>query len=137
MLGRWPSVKELAMRMGLPLEEVRGFLGHTSARVVSLEKMMTDRSYEGSTPWEATDNDDLGNPALQTDRQADLQMLNNAIHALSQRDRELIRLRYGRNLPFHEIGRVLGLSESRVCQLHKRIISSLRSHLKQDLEAAA
>jgi RNA polymerase sigma factor for flagellar operon FliA len=137
MLGRWPSVKELALRMGLSLEEVRGVMGHTSARVVSLEKMMTDRTNDGATPWEASDNDDLADPAAQTDRQADLQLLNNAIHALSERDREVIQLRYGRNLPFHEIGRVMGLSESRVCQLHKRIISSLRMHLKRELEAAA
>jgi len=137
MLGRWPTVKELAMRLGMPLEEVRGVLGHTSARVVSLEKMMTEGSGESTTAWEASDNDDLADPAAQTDRQADLQLLDNAIHALPDRDREIIQLRYGRNLPFHEIGRVMGLSESRVCQLHKRIISSLRSHLKRDLEAAA
>jgi RNA polymerase sigma factor FliA len=136
MLGRWPTVKELAMRMGLPLEDVRGFLGHTSARVISLEKMMMDRAGDGAT-WEATDSDDLTNPAAQTDRQADLQLLNNAIGSLSERDREIVQLRYGRNLPFHEIGRVMGLSESRVCQLHKRIIGSLRIHLKRELEAAA
>jgi RNA polymerase sigma factor for flagellar operon FliA len=137
MLGRWPTTKELAMRMGLSLEEVRGALGHTSARVISLEKMMTDRAGDGATPWEASDNDDLSDPAAQTDRQADLQLLNIAIGALSERDREIVQLRYGRSLPFHEIGRLMGLSESRVCQLHKRIISSLRGHLKRELDAAA
>jgi RNA polymerase sigma factor for flagellar operon FliA len=125
------------MRMGMPLEEIRSVLGHTSARVISLEKMMTDRLNDGATPWEASDDDDLSDPAAQTDRQADLQLLDNAIGALSERDREIVQLRYGRNLPFHEIGKAMGLSESRVCQLHKRIISSLRSHLKRELEAAA
>jgi RNA polymerase sigma factor for flagellar operon FliA len=137
MLGRWPTTKELAMRMGLAVEEVRGVLGHTSARVISLEKMMTDRVSDGAAPWEASDKDDMADPAAQTDRQADLQLLNNAIHALGDRDREIVQLRYGRSLPFHEIGRVMNLSESRVCQLHKRIISSLRIHLKRELDAAA
>lgn len=137
MLGRWPTTKELAMRMGLAVDDVRGVLGHTSARVISLEKMMTDRAGDGAAPWEASDKDDMADPAAQTDRQADLQILNNAIDSLSERDREIVQLRYGRNLPFHEIGRLMNLSESRVCQLHKRIITSLRSHLKRDLNAAA
>jgi RNA polymerase sigma factor for flagellar operon FliA len=137
MLGRWPTTKELSLRMGLPLEDIRGAMGLTSARVISLEKMMTDRVNDGASPWEASDNDDLSDPAAQTDRQADLQLLNNAIGSLSPRDREIVQLRYGRNLPFHEIGKVMGLSESRVCQLHKRIIGSLRAHLKRELDAAA
>jgi RNA polymerase sigma factor for flagellar operon FliA len=137
MLGRWPTTKELAIRMGVPIDELRGVMGHTSARVVSLEKMMTDHVSDGAAPWEASDEDDLADPAAQTDRQADLQLLNAAIGALPERDREIIQLRYGQNLPFHEIGRTMNLSESRVCQLHKRIIGSLRSHLKRDLETAA
>lgn len=137
MLGRWPTVKELALRMGLPVEELRDVLGHTSARVVSLEKMIADRTQDGAAAWEASDDDVLADPAAQTDRRADTQMLEDAINALSARDREIIQLRYIRNLPFHEIGKMMGLSESRVCQLHKRIISSLRAHLERELTAAA
>jgi DNA-directed RNA polymerase specialized sigma subunit len=40
-------------------------------------------------------------------------------------------------MPFHEIGRTMNLSESRVCQLHKRILTSLRGYLKRDTEMAA
>jgi RNA polymerase sigma factor for flagellar operon FliA len=137
MLGRWPTVRELAVRLGIGPEEVRGLLGHTSARVVSLDKIMTDRVGDGAAPWEASDRDDLSDPAAQTDRQADLQLLNLAIGSLCERDREIVQLRYGKNMPFHEIGKLMHLSESRVCQLHKRIITSLRSHLKQELNTAA
>lgn len=137
MLGRWPTTRELALRMGITIDEVRGVKEHTTARVVSLEKMMTDRSGDGSSPWEASDDDELADPAAQTDRKADLQILNNAIGDLSERDRELLQLRYGRNLPFHEIGRLMNLSESRVCQLHKRILTCLKANLKKDLTEAA
>ena len=41
------------------------------------------------------------------------------------------------NMPFHEIGRVMGLSESRVCQLHKRILNSLKHRMTQELALAA
>jgi RNA polymerase sigma factor for flagellar operon FliA len=118
-------------------EEVRSLLGHTSARVVSLDKIMTDRVGDGAAPWEASDRDDLTDPAAQTDRKADLQLLNLAIDSLCERDREIVQLRYGKSMPFHEIGKLMNLSESRVCQLHKRIITSLRGHLKRELNSAA
>jgi hypothetical protein len=47
-------------------------------------------------------------------------------HAAGARPRSY-QLRYGRGMAFHEIGELMGLSESRVCQLHKRILSGLRT----------
>ncbi len=46
-------------------------------------------------------------------------------------------MRYFKAMPFHEIGEKMNLSESRVCQLHKRILSSLNKRLKKDMGAAA
>ena len=45
-----------------------------------------------------------------------------ALHDLNARDRAILKLRYAESKPFHVIGHMLGLSESRVCQLHKRIL---------------
>ena len=137
MLGRWPTTKELALRLGMPIEQVRGIIGHGSARIVSLERMMTDHSAEGAAPWEASDENEMSDPATATDRQVDLELLNLAIDSLSVRDRTIVQLRYGKAMPFHEIGKMMNLSESRVCQLHKRILSSLRSRLSRELGAAA
>jgi len=137
MLGRWPTLKELALKLGMPLEQVRSIMGHSSARMVSLEKMMGDGNQEGSTPWEAADPDEFPDPALAADRKAALQLLGSALNSLSTRDKAIVKLRYGRSMPFHEIGRLMNLSESRVCQLHKRIISSLNKRLRKDLETAA
>ncbi len=50
MLGRWPTTKELAMKLGMPLEQVRSIIGHGSSRVVSLEKMMGDGAPDGAAP---------------------------------------------------------------------------------------
>jgi RNA polymerase sigma factor for flagellar operon FliA len=137
MLGRWPTMKELALRMNMPLEQVRMIMGHTGSRLVSLEKMMGDNWTEGTTPWEAPDPDAYSDPAAETDRKASLQLLGSAVGSLSSRDKTIVQLRYGRSLPFHEIGRMMNLSESRVCQLHKRILTSLQKRLKRDLEIAA
>ena len=137
MLGRWPTVRELALRLNQPVDRVRDIVGHGSSRVVSLERMMTERSIDGGAPWEATDKDEFSDPALATDHKAALELLGFALDSLSGREKQIVQLRYGRSLTFHEIGRMMDLSESRVCQLHKRILLSLRKRLGEVTEAAA
>jgi RNA polymerase sigma factor for flagellar operon FliA len=137
MLGRWPTHKELAMKVGLAIDQVRAIIGHSTSRVVSLEKMMGDGAPEGSKPWEAADEDEFPDPANVVDKKAAMQLLGSALISLSHRDKEIVALRYGKALPFHEIGKMMNLSESRVCQLHKRILTSLNKRLKKDMESAA
>ena len=137
MLGRWPTMKELAIRINLSVDQVRSIGGHVGSRVVSLEKLMGDDTHEGSAPWEAMDASEFNDPAAATDRKASLQMLGVALNTLSSRDQEIVQLRYGKSMPFHEIGKMMNLSESRVCQLHKRILSLLQTQLKRELGIAA
>jgi RNA polymerase sigma factor for flagellar operon FliA len=137
MLGRWPTPKELAMRLGISHIELRQILGHAASRVVSLEKVMGDGNSEGSAPWEASDQDEYSDPAAATDHRAALQLLGSALGTLSQRDQTIVQLRYGKSMAFHEIGKLMNLSESRVCQLHKRILAGLKNRLKRDMEIAA
>jgi RNA polymerase sigma factor for flagellar operon FliA len=135
MLGRWPTPRELAMKLGMTLEQVRSLAGHGSSRVVSLEKMMGDGNQDRTPPWEAADPDELPDPAIAVDRKASSQLLGQALSSLSHRDKEIVRLRYGKAMPFHEIGRRMNLSESRVCQLHKRILTGLNKRLKNEIAA--
>ncbi|HLF75890.1 MAG TPA: sigma-70 family RNA polymerase sigma factor, partial [Dehalococcoidia bacterium] len=137
MLGRWPTTKELALKTGMSIDQVRGVLGHSGSRMVSLEKMMGEGTQEGSTPWEAADPDEYTDPAAVTDRKAALQLLGSALGSLSSRDKTIVQLRYGKSMAFHEIGKLMNLSESRVCQLHKRILTSLHKRLRHDLGEAA
>jgi RNA polymerase sigma factor for flagellar operon FliA len=136
-LGRWPTQRELAMKMGLQLRELQSLVGHSASRVVSLERIMEDRNGEGSNVWEPGDPDELTDPAAASDRRASMMLLDQAVVSLPERDRAILQMRYGRNMAFHEIGDMMGLSESRVCQLHKRILSNLKNKLTRDLEAAA
>jgi RNA polymerase sigma factor for flagellar operon FliA len=136
-LGRWPTLKELALKLNLPEEQLRTLVGHANSRLVSLERLMTDRTTGGASPWEPPDQDASSDPAAAADRKASLQLLSEALGTLSARDQAIVKLRYGRSMPFHEIGRRMNLSESRVCQLHKRILASLRGRLGRDREIAA
>ncbi len=132
-LGRWPTVKEVSLRTGLPIHDVHALMDQRGARVVSLEQSATshDESYE----WEVEDHDEAIDPAAVTDRKAMLKLLGEAMDHLAPRDREVIQLRYFKNMPFRSIGKTLNISESRVCQIHVRIIGSLRKRIQDSIAA--
>ncbi len=58
------------------------------------------------------------------------EILINAINALDERDRQLIALYYYENLNYKEIGELLGITVSRVSQVHTRVIKELKEKLQ-------
>ena len=73
----------------------------------------------------------------QLERKELRQHLANAISALPERERQILALSYEEELTLAEIGQVLGVSESRVCQLRSQAISRLRSTLRETLLSGA
>lgn len=137
-LGRWPTRNELALRLGTTPTAVHEIQRHASARFVSLEHVSQERRGDGGrSGWDPVDEDERGNPAVALEQDAALSLLRGAVSKLGERDQAILQLRYTESRPFHEVGRLLGLSESRVCQLHKRILAQLRQHLLPTLEEAA
>jgi RNA polymerase sigma factor for flagellar operon FliA len=136
-LGRWPTHKEIAMRMGMPLGQLDGIMKHSGSKFISLEHALQDRGGDNAPSLDPVDEDETSDPAKAADHNASLAMLDLALHGLSARDRAILKLRYSEAKPFHEIGEMMGLSESRVCQLHKRILSILRQQMAAQLEEAA
>ena len=136
-IGRWPSQKELAMKLGVGLREVQEIQQHASSRYVSLEHMLADAGDSAAPRWDPANSDDRDDPATAVEREIALGLLAEAVGHLSERDKAILQLRYAESRPFHEVGKRLGLSESRVCQLHKRILKQLRRQLSQTLEEAA
>jgi len=136
-LGRWPTPKEVAFRLGMSVEQLGEIARHAGSKFISLEHALQDRGGENAPSIDPVDEDETGDPAKAADHNASLAMLDIAMNRLSARDRAILTLRYTESKPFHEIGRMMGLSESRVCQLHKRILLSLRRQLVAQLEDAA
>lgn len=137
-LGRWPTKKELAMRLGVSPEEIQEIQRHAASRFVSLEHLLQEGPGESSRQrWDPVDGDDRDDPTTALERRTALHLLSQAVGQLSDRDQAILQLRYAESRPFHEVGRRLGLSESRVCQLHKRILRQLRKQLSESLEEAA
>lgn len=136
-LGRWPTHKEIALRLGMPLSQLDGIMKHSGSKFISLEHALQDRGGDNAPSLDPVDEDETSDPAKAADHNASLAMLDLALHALSARDRAILKLRYSDEQPFHAIGQLMGLSESRVCQLHKRILSMLRQQMAAQLEEAA
>lgn len=136
-LGRWPTPKEVAFRMGIQVDQYHEIQRHTGSKFISLEHTLQDRGGDSPTNLDPVDEDETTDPARAADHNASLELLDAALHGLGARDRAILKLRYSENKPFHEIGQMMGLSESRVCQLHKRILGTLRRQIHAQIEDVA
>ena len=116
-LGRSPTDREVADELGVSVEELRKvytLTAHTS--VVSFETVV-DEDAPGSTTDLPGADDDLPPGFLR------------AVRELAERDQVVVALYYWERLTLAEIGQVLGVTESRVSQLHSRATMQLRRKL--------
>jgi len=127
-LGRWPTVKEISLKTSLPIGEVKMLQSQRGLQVQSLEQSFSNRDEDFE--WELEDPDEAVDPAEVVDRKAISKLLSEAMNSLEARDRQILHMHYNRGLPFRVIGTQLNISESRVSQIHHRIVSRLRHHLK-------
>ncbi len=123
-LQRAATDRELATEMGLPLREVRVLMRHV--QVVSVEEL--DETGGGVAELFA---DTAPDPMAVVQARETMSQLNAAVAGLGERDRTVIQLYYLENRTLAEIGRMLGVTESRVCQLHARLVGRLRGRLDE------
>lgn len=134
-LRRTPTDAELADELGLSLHELREVYAQLQlTSVVALDELAA--AGRGSTPLAdiLEDQEALDPVALLVD-QDNRRQLAQAIAHLAERDRVVVTLYYFENLTLAEIGRVLGVTESRVCQLHTRAVLRLRAKLLERPES--
>src|ERR1700741_4149612 len=128
-LRRTPTDAELAEELGLSVLELGDVYAQLQlTSVVALDELAA--AGRGSTPLAdiLEDPGALDPVALLVD-QDNRRQLAEAIAHLTERDRVVGTPYYFENLPLAEIGRVLGVTESRVCQLHTRAVLRLRAKL--------
>ncbi len=85
---------------------------------------------DGDVAVEATLADDRETASDRLDYESEKQQLVEALQELPERERQMLSLYYYEGLTLKEIGSVLGVSESRVSQIHGKGLSMLRSILK-------
>ncbi len=123
LLGRAPEENEIAQHLEIPLSEYQQLLNDTnSGQLLPFEELVA----EGGEPI----NNELGNsPFEQLLDGQQRQTLIDAIEALPEREKLLMALYYQEDLNLKEVGAVLGVTESRVSQLHSQAVSRLRARL--------
>lgn len=129
-LGRYPSDEEIAEKSGFTLEEISGLLANaTVAELYSLEEITSrgaDELEPGIGEAVAAHDDPLAN----LERQEMERVMVQAIEELPGTERTVLGLYYYDGLRMKEIGKVLGISESRVSQVHSKAILLLRAKLR-------
>jgi RNA polymerase sigma factor for flagellar operon FliA len=129
-LGRPPSESEVAKSMKLSLGDYQDMLGDSGGHQLLYYEDFheTEDGGAGFLDRYAVDDEDPLRALLETDfRQAVI----DAIDALPPREKMLMGLYYEEELNLKEIGAVMGVSESRVSQLHTQAVARLRAHLKE------
>jgi len=134
-LHRAPTDEELSNELGLSMEEFQDSLVRISnSSVVALDELWTVSDASGD---QVSLLDTIQDPdALDPEREMDLtemkDRLADAIARLPEREKLVVALYYYENLTLREIGEVLGVTESRVSQLHTKAVLRLKSRLQGD-----
>jgi len=129
-LQRSPTDEEIADEMDMDVEEIRKFLGQLSlVNVVALDELLVDD--DGSAPRLVDTLRDTSalDPQAMAEHGEARQLLARAVEQLPEREKVVVSLYYFEGLTLADIGRVLGVTESRICQLHTKAVLHLRTKL--------
>lgn len=132
-LGRAATEEEVATRLNMEVQEYRQLLEDIGNDILlSLEEALLERHLLGLAT--ASDGFD-GDPINKVEWEEIKKVLVEAIEELPEREKLVVALYYYEELTLKEIGRVLGISESRISQIHGQAILRLRGKIK-DVVAA-
>ena len=135
-LHRTPTDEEIAGELGITVEEFQeSLLRISNSTVVALDELwsVSDSSGDQVSLLDTLQDPDAPDPAALLDASEVKDRLSDAIAALPEREKLVIALYYYENLTLREIGEVLGVTESRVSQLHTKAVLRLKSRLQGDL----
>ena len=128
--GRDAKATDVAEALGVSIEEYHRMLeSAASSRLMSFEQLAQDPERSRLLPESP---DEGPEDALEDDQFRDA--LAEAIETLPEREQLVLSLYYDEELNLREIGEVLDVSESRVCQIHGQAVLRIRSRLKRWFE---
>ena len=139
-LHRAPTDEEIAAKLGIETEELDESLTEISrSSIAALDELWTIGSSGGDTVSliDTLQDPNADDPSLEMTRTEVRESLATAISKLPERERTVITLYYYEELTLREIGEVLGVTESRVSQLHTKAILRLKAKLQGSLERAS
>ena len=135
-LGREPQEHEVASALHLSQAQYERALEDLRTLEVAAIRQLETTGEDGETLLDVAIDPGEG-AAVQLERKELRQQLATALATLPERERQILALSYEEELTLAEIGQVLGVSESRVCQLRSLAISRLRTTLRDSLQIGA
>ena len=129
--SRTPSDAELATELGLTETQLQSTLNQVSfIGLVALDEMLSIGGDRGdSLTLGDTVADTSDGPVAAYEMEEMRQLLADSINDLPEREKVVLTLYYYEGLTLSEIGEVLGVTESRVCQIHTKSVIHLRSKI--------
>jgi RNA polymerase sigma factor FliA len=134
-LHRTPTDEEMAAELDLTVDEFQEWLMKISnSTVVALDELwsVSDSSGDQVSLLDTLHDPDAPDPQQLLDASELKDRLADAISSLPEREKLVVALYYYENLTLREIGEVLGVTESRVSQLHTKAVLRLKSRLQGD-----
>lgn len=122
-LDREPTREEIAAKLGITAEKLDSFLSRSAAAsTLSFEELL----FDGFDMADDTGESEAEAQLILSERRSQLAQ---AIDSLKDKERTVITLYYYEKLKYSEIAQVLGISESRVCQIHTKAVDKLREKI--------
>ena len=123
-IGRTPTDEQLAKKLNMKVPEYRQALSEISVLSVLIFRDLE----EGETEFQISSKGE--HPEANVARKDFSRCLASSIGKLPERDQQVLDLYYRRQLSLKEIGEVMSLSESRICQIHSAAVARLRVMLE-------
>lgn len=129
--GKPPTEGELAVAMGMEIGEYQKILSEARGhQILYLEDIVNE---EGDDYLDRhISNEGVGDPFQHIENENLRQVLVSAIALLPEREKLVMALYYEQELNLREIGEVMDVTESRVCQLHSQAIARIRAKMLGD-----
>src|SRR6478672_4572761 len=133
-LHRTPTEAEVAARLGIALGDLHQIFSQVSyVNVVALDELLSVGGEKGDSLTLGDTLEDKGadDPVLAFEGEETKYLLARAINQLPEREKIVVTLYYYEGLTLAEIGQVLGVTESRICQMHTKAVLQLRAKLAE------
>jgi RNA polymerase sigma factor FliA len=134
-LQRPPTDEEMAEELDLTMDEFQDALMQISnSTIAALDELWTvsDSSGDQVSLLDTLQDPGAPDPAKVADATDLKDRVADSIARLPEREKLVIALYYYENLTLREIGEVLGVTESRISQLHTKAVLRLRSHMSEE-----
>lgn len=130
-LGRMATDDEVASSLKMSVEDLNGIYSElNSTTFLSLDEVWQNE--DGNKPisrLQTVEDSVVLNQFASVHQSEVKELLAKAIDTLPEKEKLVVVLYYYENLTLREIGQVLNVSESRICQIHTKVVTRLRSHL--------